>query len=63
MLLLRRRTLVGKNMRDQVKEHYGEIASKLQKAVRPCCQGGASCCTSIVNPEAFYSEDLGDLAG
>ncbi|HHV35705.1 MAG TPA: arsenite methyltransferase [Syntrophomonadaceae bacterium] len=53
---------MGKNMRDQVKEHYGEIAGKLQKGSASCCCGaGASCCTSIVNPEAFYSEDLSDL--
>ena len=52
---------MGKNMRDQVKEHYGEIAGKLQKAVRPAAAGEGVLLYFHVNPEAFYGEDLSDL--
>lgn len=48
---------MGKNMREQVKEHYSKIAGKLQKGKTSCCCG-SSCCTSIVNPEAFYDGHL-----
>ncbi len=47
---------MGKDMREQVKEHYGEIAGKLQKGKASCCCG-SSCCTSIVNP-ALYGGHL-----
>ena len=51
---------MGKNMRNQVREHYGEVASKLQKGKASCCCG-SSCCTSIVNPESLYNEQLNGL--
>lgn len=51
---------MGKDMREQVKERYGEIAGKLQKGKASCCCG-SSCCTSIINPEALYDGHLRDL--
>lgn len=53
---------MGKNIRDTVREQYGEIASKLQKgSTSSCCCGPSCCCTPIVNPEAFYNDQLSDL--
>ncbi len=49
--------MMGKDMREQVKERYGEIAGKLQKGKASCCCG-SSCCTSIINPEALYDGHL-----
>lgn len=51
---------IGRDIRDTVKGHYGDIASKLQQGSASCCCG-SSCCTSIVNPEVFYSDQLRDL--
>lgn len=51
---------MDKDMREQVREHYGEIASKLQKGDSACCCG-SSCCSSIVNPELLYNDDLNGL--
>lgn len=51
---------MSKDMRDQVRDYYGEIASKLQKGKASCCCG-SSCCTSIVDPELLYDEHLDGL--
>ena len=48
---------MDKDMRKLVREHYGEIASKLQKGNSACCCG-SSCCSSIVNPELLYDDAL-----
>lgn len=48
---------MGKNMREQVKRHYSQIASKLKKGKASCCSG-SSCCTPIINPEASYDKHL-----
>jgi arsenite methyltransferase len=52
--------MMGKDMLEQVKKHYGEIAVKMQKGKESCCCG-SSCYPSIVNPEAFYDGQLRDL--
>ncbi|AFV10688.1 S-adenosyl-L-methionine:arsenic(III) methyltransferase ArsM [Thermacetogenium phaeum DSM 12270] len=50
----------SKEIRDQVKDYYGEIAAKLQQGKSSCCCG-PSCCTPIVDPESLYKEHLDGL--
>jgi len=52
---------MGKDIRDTVREQYGEIASKLKKGGISSCCCGPSCCTPIINPELFYNDQLRDL--
>ncbi|MGB4430105.1 MAG: methyltransferase domain-containing protein, partial [Thermacetogeniaceae bacterium] len=52
---------MGKDIRDTVREQYGEIASKLKKGGTSSCCCGPSCCTPIINPELFYNDQLRDL--
>ncbi len=49
-------------IREQVKKHYGSIASKAAKAPRSCCCSGSSCgCGSSASALGYTKEDLKGL--
>lgn len=53
-----------KDIREKVKEHYGEIASKVSKESKSSCCSSKSCCgdDSISNTNTIYKEEnLNDL--
>ena len=40
---------MSKNIREEIKEHYGDIAKKVSETAKSSCCGGGSCCGDISN--------------